>query len=133
MQDTNPELLQKFTLLAKDIIYNKKRMEKFMSMLGTKQGAVLAVHAVMGAIQEKKPIPLAIAKHLGVISYVLMVDMAQEITHQKADPDIMKSVISDILGQVDQTHPTASAPAAPMPTPRAAPQGIVQQAMGVPA
>ena len=116
MKDTNPQLLQKFTLLAKDIIYNKVRMTKFMSMLSTQAGAVMAVHAVMDAIQTKKEIPPSIAKHLGVICYALIVDMAQEITHQTADPSIMKEVISKIMGHVGNTHPDAT--------------GIVNNAMG---
>lgn len=98
------DLLTKFSALAKSVIYDADRMRKFMGMLGTPDGAVIAVQTVLGAIEQAKPIPPEIAKSLGVNAYLLMVDMAQEITGKQASPDIMKKVIGLILDGVTKTH-----------------------------
>lgn len=102
---THNDLLTKYTALAKDIIYDEDRMRKFMKMLGTSDGALIAVHTVLGAIEQAKPIPPQIAKNLGVNAYLVLVDMAQQITGQEASPKIMKQVINAILSEVTRTHP----------------------------
>ena len=96
-----------------------------MGMLGTPEGAVVAVHTVLGTIEQAKPVPPEIAKNLGVNVYLIMVDMAQNITGKEASPDVMKKVIGTILTEVHQSHgqPTPQAPAQPM--------GIINQ--GAPA
>ncbi len=129
------DLLTKYTALAKSVIYDADRMKKFMGMLGTPEGAVVAVHTVLGAIEQAKPIPPELAKNLGVNAYLILVDMAQNITGKEADPGIMKKVIGTILTEVHQTHGQQAAPGAQpqQPPAQAAPQpmGIINQ--GVPA
>lgn len=121
------DLLTKFTALAKNIIYNADRMKKFMGMMGTPEGAVIAVHTVLGTIEQAKPVPPEIAKNLGVNAYLIMVDMAQNVTGKQASPDVMKKVIGTILTEVNQTHgQSAPAPQAP-----AQPMGIINR--GAPA
>ena len=134
MPHPQQELLSKFTLLAKDIIYNEDRMRKFMQMLGTPEGAVIAVQTVIGAIEQAKPVPPDVVKSLGVNVYLLLVDMAQEITGKKASPDIMKKVIGMIIDGISKSHGPQQAPQnmPPQPTMQPAqqqPQGIINQAV----
>ena len=102
------DLLTKFSALAKSVVYDTDRMRKFMGMLGTPDGAVVAVQTVLGAIEQAKPIPPEIAKSLAVNAYLIMVDMAQEITGKEASPDVMKQVIRKILSGVAATHAAPS-------------------------
>jgi len=104
----NNDLLTKFTVLAKSVIYDKQRMEKFMNMMGTADGALVAVQTVIGAIEQAKPIPPDVLQQLGVNIYLLLVDMAQHITGVKPGPNRLKQVISKIID-------TLSKPQSPQP------------------
>ncbi len=121
----NPKVkedLMSYTLAAKAIIYDAKRMESFLPMIETRNGAIQAVQSVMAVIDMKKPIPPSVAPFLGVNIYVLMVQMAQDITGRKADKAIMQKVIFDILGNVLKSHgkPAKQPMAQPTPQPPAA-------------
>ena len=116
------DLLTKFSALAKSVVYDTERMRKFMGMLGTPDGAVVAVQTVLGAIEQAKPIPPEIAKSLAVNAYLIMVDMAQEITGKEASPDVMKKVIGMILDGVTKTHDQTAQPGQPA-QPQQAPAG----------
>ena len=134
MQHPQQDLLTKFTTLAKTVIYNEDRMRKFMGMLGTPEGAVIAVQTVIGAIEQAKPVPPEIVKSLGVNVYLLLVDMAQEITDKKASPEIMKKVISMILDGISKSHGPQQAPQnmpqqTTMQPAQQQPQGIINQAV----
>lgn len=110
----NPQdktMLQQFTMVAKKIIYEPSRMKTFMKMLNSKEGAVQAVHTVIAAIEKLKPIPPQIRGLLGVNTYLLMVDIAQEVTKMKPDTGIVKEVIGMIMTETQA--PAAPAPAAP--------------------
>ena len=120
------QLLPKFTLLAKDVIYDAERMRKFLQMMSTPDGAIIAVRTVMGAIEQAKPIPPEIAKSLAVNVYLLLVDMAQEVTDKEASPEIMKSVIGKLLQGVAQSH--SGQPQQPA-QPQQQPSGLIQGAM----
>lgn len=99
----NPEsktVLQKYNLVAKKIIYDPKRMAQFMRMLGSKDGALQAVHTVLAAIDKLKPIPQEIVGLLGVNVYMLMVDVAQEVTGHPPSPKIIQEVIGLILSEL---------------------------------
>lgn len=124
--------LVQYTTIAKAIIFNAERMKKFLTMLDTKQGAITAVKTVMGAIEQKKPIPKDITMLLAINIYILMVDMAQDATDMKADKNIVQGVITAIMkstmdsygGKTQQPAPTAQ----PMPTAQAAqPAGLINQ------
>lgn len=121
------DLLTKYSALAKHVIYDAERMRKFMGMLGTPEGAVIAVQTVLGAIEQAKPIPPEIVKSLGVNAYLIMVDMAQEITGKEASPDTMKKVIAKILDGVSKTHGQPAQPAQPEQQAAAPTGGILSQ------
>jgi hypothetical protein len=117
----NPEdkmQLQKYTMVAKKIIYDPARMKAFMKMLGSKEGAVTAVHTVVAAIDKLKPVPPQLMPLLGVNAYMLMVDVAQEVTNMKPDPGIMQAVVGTIMSEV-------GGQAAPAPQ-----QGMLAQMQG---
>lgn len=121
-------LLAKYTMAAKKIIYDPEKMREFMKMLGTKEGALSAVHTVMAMISAHRQIPPQIAPLLGVNIYLAMVDVAQRATKHKADPGVMKQVISAITSAIG-----GQAPAQPQ-QPAPAPQGLVaSQMQGAPA
>lgn len=94
------DTLSKYTMVAKKIIYNPERMMKFMKMLGTKDGAINAVHTVVAAIDKLKPIPPQVVPLLGVNVYMLMVDVAQAATGHPPSPDIIKEVVGLILSEL---------------------------------
>jgi hypothetical protein len=123
------EVLTKFSMVAKKIIYDPERMKQFMQMLGSTQGALAAVQTVMAVIEKQRPIPPEIAPYLGVNIYMIMVDVAQEVTQHKPSPEIIKGVIETIMKTVQQSH--GQQQAAPAQSP---PQGIIgSQMQGAPA
>ena len=100
MQQLNPQdksTLEKYTKVAKKIIYNPERMKKFLRMMGTKEGAVTAVQTVVAAIDKLKPIPPQILPMLAINAYMIMVDIAQDGTGTKASPQVLNEVIGLIL------------------------------------
>lgn len=141
----NPQskgVLDKFTLVAKKIIYNPARMEQFMQMLGTPEGAITAVQSVISVMEKKMPVPPDVLPLLAVNIYLAMVDIAQESSKTKdapegikADPGVMKKVISAILSKMNDSmqsgQPTQGAQPEQMPPEQ--PQGIVAGQMGAPA
>ena len=96
--------LMQYTTAAKSIIFDANRMREFLPMMDTKSGAIQAVQAVVSVIEQKKPVPPDIAPLLAVNVYMLMVDMAREITDMEPDPEIVKGVVSEILSTMAQSH-----------------------------
>lgn len=135
--------LTKFTLAAKAYIYDPDRFKMLLKMLGTEQGAVMAVQTVISAVEAAKPIPKPILKLLALNVYVVMVDMAQKVTKIKAAPEIMMKVIGKLMQQIVTTPPgqkppgqpgQPAQPAAPrqaQQAPQMPPQGIINTNMGV--
>lgn len=124
--------LIKFTLAAQKIIYDADRMKQFMKMLGSVEGAHMAVHSVMSAIEHAgAKIPLDIAPLLGVNIYMSMVDMARQATGLKPDPKILKGVILSLTKQIKSHHGMRDKQDAPPQESQqpAQPQGILQGAM----
>lgn len=114
--DADKGLLTKYTTVAKKIIYNPERMRSFMKMLDSKEGALQAVQTVVAAIDKLKPVPPQLMPLLGVNCYLLMVDVAQEVTSFEPDPAILQEVAGQILAamgghesaesaQVEQAEP----------------------------
>lgn len=133
MQQISPEdksLLTKYTQVAKKIIYEPNRMQTFLKMLGSKEGAVTAVNTVVAAIEKLKPIPDNIRAFLGINVYVIMVDVAQAATGGKPDPKIMQEVIANLVkdSQAPAAPPAPEQPPAPAPD-----QGMLAQMQGAPA
>lgn len=116
--------LMQFTTAAKSIIFDAGRIQKFLPMMDTKSGAIQAVQTVLSVIEQKKPIPPDITPLLAVNVYMLMVDMAREITGMKPDPAIVKAVVGEIVATIGQQKPQAAAPAQPPQ-----PGGLIQKAM----
>lgn len=123
------DVLMKFTLAAKKVIFDPERMKGFLQMLGSQEGALQAVHTVIAIIGQQREIPTNIIPLLGVNVYMVMVDLAQDITHRKADPKILSAVIKSILSSAQAAHaPQQVAQAQPAPQ---QPPGIIGQQMGV--
>jgi hypothetical protein len=96
----NPErktLLDKFTKAVKAIIYNAGRMRQLAPMLDTRDGSVKAVASILGTIEQKKQIPPEIKTLLAINTYVLMVDMLQEIQGQKPDNQAVSQTMIAIM------------------------------------
>lgn len=137
------DTLARFTMIAKNIIYEPKRMESFMQMMGTPKGAVTAVQTVIAIIEHHADVPDKLEPILGVNIYLAMVDIAQESTQHKADPGIMKTVIASIIDSLTKgrkqfnslkQRQAAQAPQqTPQPAPRQAPQGLMASMQGAPA
>jgi hypothetical protein len=79
----------------------------------------------MGVIEQKKPIPPDLAPLLAMAVYLLLVDMAQRVTGEKPDPNIVKAVIGQLMGGTAGAY--RQKPGATPDQP--APQGLVQKAM----
>lgn len=133
------DLLTKFTLAAKSYIYDPDRFKMLLKMLGTEQGAIMAVQTVISAIEKAKPIPQSIAKLLALNVYVVMVDMAQKVTKVKAAPEIMMKVIGKLMQQIVVSKPgqqPGQPPVGPQPPqqaqqdPQMPPQGIINSNLG---
>ena len=134
MDPQRKSALMQFTTAAKAIIFDAGRMQQFLPMMDTKSGAIQAVQAVIGVIEQKKPVPPDIAPLLGASVYMIMVDMAREITDMEPDPEIVKGVVGEILSAMGQAYGGQQQPAGPQ-DPAAeqpveeAPPGILQKAM----
>lgn len=102
--------LMKLTMAAKAVIYEPTRLQELLRLLATKEGAVTAAKTVVGAVESRMAVPPKLAAMLAVNAYMLLVDVAQEVTKKKPSPQVIKEVIgmivSDLMGQ-------AKAPAAP--------------------
>lgn len=114
--------LMAFTNAAKAVLYDAGRMRQFLPMMDTKSGAIQAVQAVVSVIEQKKPVPPDIAPLLAVNIYMLMVDMAREITDQEPDPAIVKTVVGELLATMQQGQQPAAQPQPP------AQPGLIQKA-----
>ena len=138
MDPQKKTVLMEFTVLAKAIIFNEQRLGQLIPMMGTPEGSVQAVQSVIGAIEQKKPVPPDCAPLLGMNVYMLLVDKAQEITGDKPDEQIVLQVIKMIFEAMKQQgapEPDMQPqPGAAPPVPPADPAmsgGIIGQGMGV--
>lgn len=113
--------LAQYINAAKAVIFDANRMRQFLPMMDTKAGAIQAVQAVIAVIEQKKPVPPDIAPLLGAATYMIMVDMAKDVTGMQPDPEIVKGVVGEILSTMGQAYGGQKpAPAQPAP-------GIIQQ------
>ena len=95
--DERKNLLEKYTLLARDFIYNPERMREFLKMLGNKHGTVVAVQTVMDAIHAKREVPPEISPLLAINIYMTLVDQMQLISGKKVDPKLIDEVVTMLL------------------------------------
>lgn len=143
MNPQDMELLKKFTAVAKKIVFEPGRFKQFLQMLGSMEGALSAVSTVLSAIEKHKPIPQPIMMQLAMNTYLVMVELARDVTGHKPDQKIMEQVMKQIHDNIQQVAPHAQEPAAeeaaePMQESQAqeqmepqAPQGLIAQKMGV--
>lgn len=117
------EMLVGFILAAKAIIYDPKRAASLLSMFTTKSGAVNAVHAVTGAIDQKKPVPTQIAPLLGVSVLMLLLDLLKRSSGEQPPKPMILEVIKMLLAETGQPAPEAQ-PEAPTTPP---PAGLINQ------
>lgn len=118
----NPErksLLDKFTKAVKAVIYNADRMRQLAPMLDTRDGSIKAVASVIGTIEQKKQIPPEIKTLLAINTYVLMVDMLQEIQGQKPDNQAVSQTMIAIMKEFSPPK---------QPIPAAQPAGLINGA-----
>lgn len=122
MDPQKKSALMQYTTAVKAVVYDAARMKEMLPLLDTRGGAIKAVQAVLSVVEQKKPIPPGVAPLLAVNAYMLLVDMAREITGQEPDPAIVKGVTDELLATMQQSHgkPPAAQPAQP--------QGILQKA-----
>lgn len=121
LSQADRSLLTSYTRVAQKIIYSPDRMKVFMKMMKTPEGAVQAVETVLGSIDQRKPIPPAIAPLLGVNCYMIMLDVLQSATKAQMDPNMIQQVIGMILKDTQRNAAPAPAPAP------AEPQGMLAQ------
>lgn len=140
MEPQNKHALASFIMAAKAVIYDANRMRGLLPMMDTPEGAIQAVQTIMGAIEQRRPVPPAVAPLLGMSVYLLMVDMAHNVTGEQPDPGIVKSVIGKIMGtmaksyrgqrqQASRTAPSGNRIAPPGKQGLPRPGGIIQKAM----
>jgi hypothetical protein len=101
----NPErksLLNKYTKAVKAIVYDANRMRQLAPMLDTRDGSIKAVMSILGAIEQTKPIPPDIKTLLGINTYILMVDLLQEIHGQKPDNQAVSQTILALVKTLSQ-------------------------------
>lgn len=134
MTPQDQQLLKKLTMAIKKIVYDPSRFKSFLKMLGTKDGAIVAVHTVVAVLQKSTQVPPQLVAQLGVNAYLIMVDVAQEVTGHKADPKIVHDVIQQIMSEsANQSGPNAQNQPQPNSLPAQSnvpPQGIIGQQMG---
>lgn len=117
--------LMKYTMAAKAILANVDRLESLVNMLGTKPGAITAVHTVIEAIKQSTQIPPDVLPTLSINIYVMLVDAARTISGEKPDPEIMRKVIAELVPAVTK------AAQQPQQPPQQAPQGgLIAAAQG---
>lgn len=115
MNPQDMELLKKYTAVAKKIIFESERFKKFLQMLGSPEGALQAVSTVLSAIEKHKPVPPQIKTQLAVNAYLVMVELARDVTGHAPDANIMKRVMESIKASMGQSEemgePTQEPPA----------------------
>ena len=125
------DAMEKFVSAAKFIIYDKSRADSLLKMMATESGAIIAVHTVVAAIEQHKPVPKEIAPLLGVAIFSMLVALLKKVFGKTPPPNALKAITVKIMtgvasaGEQAQSNPQAPAPAA---APAAA-GGIIQGAM----
>jgi ABC-type siderophore export system fused ATPase/permease subunit len=120
------DTLMPFIIAAKAILYEPKRAAQIMGMMATKTGAIDAVHAVIAGIEQKQPVPPAIAPILGVTILMMVVSLAKDITGKTVPPELLNQVVSELMKNVNDAHSQQTQQPPPQAAPQ--PQGIIQGA-----
>lgn len=126
MQPKKKERLMAYTAAAKAIVYEPSRAEKLVAMAASPQGAQQAVDTVFAALEQRKPIPPAIAPLLAVNIYMILVDLAQQVVGQPPDSKMLLDTIKTLLAEYTKRYATKG-----RPQESAQPQGQGLLAQGV--
>lgn len=89
--------MMKFLMAAKAIVYEPSHAEQLIPMLDTVAGAQTAVSNVIAFIEQKKQVPPQLLPVLKAQIFLLMVDMAREITGEKPDKNAIKQTLSVLV------------------------------------
>lgn len=106
------EDLPKLIMLAKAAIYDHERAKTFIKMIETRTGAINAVGSVIAALEQKIKIDPAVMPNLAINIYLLMVDVAMNVTGQKPDKAIMRKTIDELMSHVGAGNKPAGPQAA---------------------
>lgn len=96
MKDT----LSKFITVIKAFVYDQKRAGDILDMIETRDGAMTAVQSTIDAIETKVKIPPDAKPLVAANAYLIMVDMAMQVTGEKPDKGIMKQTMAAIVSGV---------------------------------
>ena len=121
------DILNRFTMAAKAVIYNPDRAKGLLKLIETKPGAITAVHTIIQAISIKKPVPPEIAAMLSVNIYMMLGALAQDATGIEADPATMQGVMKQLVQEAKQ-QPQPTSPQIKSAPP--AQGGLIANAMG---
>ena len=121
---TPQDSLERYIEVAKTVMNNPERMRSFLKMMGTKQGAVMAVHTIIQVMEQKRPVEANIKPMLAMSIYMMLVDRAMKITDNKPNPVVVKDVIATLTKAFTPQATPDKVPAQP---------GVIAQAQGVPA
>lgn len=113
LQPERKSLLAKYTKAVQHIVYDAGRMKELAPMLNTRDGAVKAVMAVLGVIDQRKPIPQDIKTLLAINTYIIMVDLLKDVYQKNPERDAVGKTIMAIIKAV--AAPKQPQPAQAMP------------------
>lgn len=89
--------LAAYTQLAQAIIFNKDRAKALISMASSPDGVMNAVKTVIAGIEQKKPVPPDLAPLLAVNIYMVLTDLAREVSGQKPNPQAVLQTIKQLM------------------------------------
>lgn len=121
MENQNDKtLLDKYTSVAKKIIYNPERAKALANLLDSgPDGAVSAVQTVLAGIERLKPIPPELKPMLAVNTFTAIVELAQDVTGQELPKEVFLKEMMMVVKAV--SAPGQAAPA------QQEPQGMLAQ------
>lgn len=124
--------IERFVLAAKAVLYDADRGGKLLDMMKTEDGAVMAVHTVMGGIDQQQNIPREIAPLVAAAIFGVMLDMFKAVEGRMPPDDAISHMTQKIME--DATNSANNGPLQPPKEeqpqqPQQQPQGIVQGAM----
>lgn len=89
--------LMKLLIAVKAVIYNADRAQHLIPMLDSIPGTKQAVGLVLQAISSKAKIPPEIMPILKAQIFLLLVDVARQVTGDKPDRALMKQTIQELV------------------------------------
>lgn len=128
MQPEKQARLAAYTQAAQAIIYEPQRLKTLIGMCATKSGMVQAIRTVISALEQRKPIPPAIAPLLAANIFVTLVDAGKQISGQDPEPQFVADMLKKIVVLFTKQYATKGRPQQANQSP--APQGgLLQGAM----